>query len=144
MIIMPYSDQTSLIPVPSVNIRRTLPAGWIHGEQITTYAEHLQGQQDTIEQNTLLLPTVFMDRLEKKSTDKRAFASALRILNAQVHCMHLNMTSAFKSNHRFLADGPLVPVNEYIRPSKNNSAREFERKHPVGCPLCQLSSSPQP
>ena len=66
MIVMSYSDQTSLIPVPSVNIRRTLPAGWIHGEQITTYAEHLQGQQDTIEQKILLLPTVFMDRLEKK------------------------------------------------------------------------------
>jgi hypothetical protein len=90
-----------LNPTASLNIRRTLHAGWIHGEQITTYAEHLQEQQDTIEQKILLLPTVFMDRLEKTNTHNRAFASALRILNAQVHCMHLNMSFTYNRHHQF-------------------------------------------
>jgi hypothetical protein len=79
-----------------------LPTGWIHGEQITTYAEHLQGQQLAIGEKILLLPTVFMDRLEKKNTDKLAFSSALRILNAQVLIMYLNMSHTFQSYHHSL------------------------------------------
>ena len=102
-------------------VRRTLPLGWIHGEQITTYAEHLQGQQDTIDKKILLLPTSFMDCLERVNTNRRSFASALSMVNAQVQSLHKTirlvvihpsqMERCFPSTNIFGLQKIVVPVN---------------------------------